>query len=188
MRRTEKRPYAPADSSVQGTTSSIARSISTNGFSFREHHVEARAENPRHAHEYHCIGFILDGLGTADFRRESWTVRPGDLNLIPAGVPHRERFGSPRVRWCSLALGAAPADLADVARRAFAQPVQLSCGPAIDIARRIVAEIRLTDSVSPLALAGLGMELLAFMARLDDLPPIDPRAGWLRRVEERLRA
>jgi AraC family transcriptional regulator len=187
MHRSSENHSESPDRVVAGSTSKIVRSISTHGFSFREHYVEARAENPRHAHEYQCIGFILDGLGTAEFGRESWTVRPGDLNLIPAGIPHRERFGSPHVRWCSLELLTPPTDCADIARQAFSRPLQHSRGPANEIARRIVAELRLADGVSPLALCGLGLELLAVTARIEREPGLDQRAGWLRRVEEQLR-
>ena len=154
---------------------------------FRQRHVATRSENPRHEHEYHCIGFILDGLGRAEFAREAWKVQPGDLNIIPAGVAHRERFGTPRVGWSSVELLNASDEIDPLARRAFARPVQISRGPATEIARRISVELEGADDLSPLVLWGLGIELMATIARSEDFdsPRTIPR--WLPRVLELLR-
>ncbi len=168
--------------------STVERSIETNGLVFRERHVVARVENPRHEHEYQCIGFILEGKGTAEMSRDSWTVRPGDVNVIPAGVAHLERFGAPRIGWCSLEVDQAPPEIEDLTRRAFARPVQFSRGPACDAARRISYELRLGDDLTPLSLWGLGIALLAAAARGGGFDGSAGEPRWMGRVVELLRA
>ena len=168
--------------------STTLRSIDSGGFLFREHQVIGRQENPRHCHDYQCIGVLITGLGTAEFGREHWVVRPGYLNVIPAGVPHVERFGSPEIRWCGIEFQFIRDEFASEANRVFARPSQTRGGPAAPIAARIIGELQFADSASPLALHGLGLELLAVLARGEsDADTID-RPAWLGRAEEYIRA
>ena len=168
--------------------STTLRSVSAGAFQFREHEVAARPRNPRHAHDYHCVGFLIEGLGGAELRRESWTVRPGCLNVIPAGVEHVELFRSRRIRWCGIEIAELRDEFAREARRAFSRPVQIRSGPATAIAARIYCELRLADDASPLALQGLGLELLAALARREDTSLESGRPVWIGRAEEFLRA
>ena len=187
MIHAERRTNSSPSRGQPDVLSSVDRSINTNGFAFRERRVAARNENPPHEHEYQCVGFILEGFGTADFARESWVVGPGNINVIPAGIRHHEGFGSPVVRWCSLELRDPPTEVGGLVRRAFARPVQFASGPACEIARRIASELRISDDVTPLALWGLGTELLAAIARSSTADGERPGSRWLRKVEEQLR-
>jgi AraC family transcriptional regulator len=152
--------------------------------------VVARRENPRHSHDYQCIGFLISGLGTAEFGRECWTVRPGCLNIIPAGVAHAERFGTRRIRWCGIEIPAVRDEFSREARLAFQRPVQLRGGPANAIAARIYRELRWADGASILSLHGLGLELLATLARGSAGPDAGETGhpAWLSRAEEYLRS
>jgi AraC-like DNA-binding protein len=166
----------------------MLRSASIGGFEYCERQVVARRMNPRHSHDYHCIGFLISGLGTAEFDSECWTVRPGCLNVIPGGVQHVERFGSPQIRWCGIEIPAPRDEFAAEAKRAFERPMQWKAGPAAGIAARIYRELRVDDDVSPLSLHGLGLELLATLARASAPAAGRGQGAWMARVEEYLRA
>lgn len=168
--------------------STLGRSISAGGFDFREREVALRQRNPRHSHDYHCIGFLIQGLGSAEFGREYWTVRPGTLNVIPGGIPHVESFGTPRIRWCAIEVPELRDEFAQEARRAFERPMQVLGGPARTLAARIYRELCLDDATSALSLHGLGYELLAALARGRTAEAASGHPAWLPRAEEYLRA
>ena len=168
--------------------STTLRSTSVGGMQFREHEVVARSANPRHSHDYHCIGFLIDGLGAAELKNQSWSVRPGWLNVIPGSVPHVERFGTRRIRWCGIEVSEPRDEFAVEARQAFDRPMQLRGGPAQSIAARIYRELRLADGASELSLHGLGLELLAVLARGNRTAERAGRAAWVGRAEGYIRA
>ncbi|HKQ48026.1 MAG TPA: AraC family transcriptional regulator [Phycisphaerae bacterium] len=90
--------------------------------------------------------------------------------------------------WCSMEFVNPPEELDRLSRRAFARPVQISRGPACEIARRIACEMRIRDDLSSLSLWGLGIELLTTIARGDDPPRQESNPVWLGRVIDLLRA
>lgn len=176
------------DRTPSSVLSTMLRSVSIGGFEFRERQVAGRPMNPRHSHDYHCIGFLIRGRGSAELAAESWTVQPGCLNVIPQGVQHVERLATREVRWCAMEIPSLREEFATEARRAFDRPVQLRGGTAAATAARIYREIRLADDASSLALHGLGLELLAILARMAGPPEDGGRRGWIARAEDYLRA
>jgi len=172
---------------VASSYSTTLRSIDCGGFQFREHQVLDRGANPRHEHEYQCMGFLIAGLGTAEFGREEWTVRPGYLNVIPSGVRHLERFGTREIRWCGIELTGNRDESADEASRAFRAPIQIRGGEANRIAALIFNELRLADDASRLSLHSLGLEMLLLLA---NRVPTREKNGctWIRRAEEYVRS
>lgn len=115
-------------------------------------------------------------------------MRPGYLNIIPAGVAHLERFGTPAIRWCGIELLRIREECAAEVKRIFDRPLQLSGGAANKIASRIYGELRLSDSTFALALHGLGLELLATLARIPDAESNGARPVWLAAAEEYVRS
>lgn len=179
------RKDARTPSSVLSTT---LRSISIGGFECRERQVSGRSMNPRHSHDYDCIGFLISGRGSAEVGPQTWNVQPGCLNVIPRGVQHVERLASREVRWLGIEVPALRDDFSAEARRAFDRPLQLKGGAAAATAARMYREVRLADDASSLALHGLGLELLATLARAARPPEDRGRTGWIARAEDYLRA
>ncbi len=168
--------------------SNTLRAVAVGGFHFREHQVIGWDSNPAHEHEYQCIGFLVAGLGEAQFGREQWSLRPGCLNIVPAGVRHVERFGTREVRWCGIELPSVREDYAAIATRVFDHHFQLRGGVASHIAARIYRELRTADEASALALHGLGLELLATLARTDEAYNVHSKPRWLPAVQDYLHA
>jgi AraC family transcriptional regulator len=166
----------------------MLRRKSVGGFECCERQVVARRMNPRHSHDYHCIGLLISGRGTAELGAQRWTIRPGWLNVIPGGVQHVERCSTRQVRWCGIEIPALRDEFAAEARRAFNRPFQVSGGPAAAIVVRMYREMRLDDDASALSLHGLGLELLATLARVSRPSAVEGRGRWMARVEDYLRA
>ena len=144
--------------------------------------------NPKHSHDYHCIGFLISGRGAAELGTHRWVIQPGWLNVIPAGVPHVEWCDTRQVRWCGIEIPGLQDQFAAEAGRVFDRPFQVSGGPAAAIVVRMVREIRLADDASALSLHGLGLELLAALARASRPPSGEGSARWIARAEDYLRA
>lgn len=144
--------------------------------------------NPRHSHDYHCIGSLVSGRGAAELGTQSWTIQPGGLNVIPGGVQHVEWCDTRQVRWCGIEIPALRDEFAAEARRVFNRPFQVSGGPAAAIVVRMYREMRLADDASALSLHGLGLELLATLARVSRPSAAEGRGGWINRAEDYLRA
>jgi AraC family transcriptional regulator len=168
--------------------STVLCRVSIGGFECCERQVVARRTNPRHSHDYHCIGFLISGRGTAELGTQRWTIQPGCLNVIPGGVQHVEWCGTRQVRWCGIEIPALRDEFAAEARRVFDRPFQVSGGPAAAIVVRMYREIRLADDASALSLQGLGLELLATLARVFRPSAGEGRGGWIARAEDYLRA
>jgi AraC family transcriptional regulator len=99
-----------------------------------------------------------------------------------------ERCDTRQVRWCGIEIPAPRDHFAAEARRVFERPFQESGGPAVAVVVRMVREMRLADDVSALSLHGLGLELLAILARASRPSVDEGRGGWIARAEEYLRA
>ena len=64
-------------------------------FIFQGHKGPFRA----HRHPFHDeIGYVLAGSGSVTIGDETKPVRPGDVWVIPAGMPHSAEFGDEPVR------------------------------------------------------------------------------------------
>ena len=176
------------DRTPASVLSTLIRSVSIGGFECRERQVAGRSMNPRHSHDYHCIGFLIRGRGTAEIGTQFWSIQPGCLNVIPRGVEHVEHLATREVRWCAIEIPALRDEFAAQARRAFDRPFQLRGGAAAAVAARMYREIRLADDTSSLSLHGLGLELLATLARISAPPADGGRRGWIARAEDYLRA
>ena len=176
------------DRTPSAVLSTVLHRLSIGGFECCERQVVARRMNPRHSHDYHCIGFLISGRGAAELGTESWTIQPGWLNVIPGGVQHVEWCGTRQVRWCGIEIPALRDEFAAEAKRVFDRPFQVSGGPAAAIVVRMYREMRLADDASSLSLHGLGLELLATLARVSRPSAVEGRGGWIKRMEDYLRA
>ena len=131
---------------------------------------------PPHAHAQVCIAVVLDGGFEGTWGGRDGSASAGTLIVEPAGEPHANRFFE-----------------ASGARVVAIQPVDgLAANPehacrgarpdALGVAWRMASELRRPDDVTPLALEGLSMELLAIASRA--FRAAEPGAGWLSRATQ----
>lgn len=142
----------------------------------------ARGSSPRHAHRHPTFCWVV--AGSFEQRRDgcSYTCEPGSLLYYPGHAAHREVFARPGTR-CLIVELEEP--------WLVAHHVALPAAPRLGgrdalslLARRAYAEYRFGDEVTPLAVEGILLELLAGLQRASR-----PQApDGLRRAEEFVRA
>lgn len=131
---------------------------------------------PTHQHDQLCIAVVVRGGFDARWAAREGHCRAGAFIVEPAGERHSNRFF---VRGGAQVVAIQPtADMAmEVDQRSFvARP------DAVAVAWRVAAELAQPDDVTPMALEGLAMELVAMASR--GIRPAEPAAGWLARATE----
>lgn len=163
------------------------RSIEAGGLLVTDAEFPAGARLCPHVHDRTCVATTLAGRFDSRMRGRSHWSRPSMVLTEPAEERHDNAFGTSGAR----VLVVQP----DGRRLEYLRPFT-GFVDAINhfgdaqvglLARRLVAEIAAPDTVTPLAIEALGLELLAVAARrfVPDTPePEVPR--WLERVRERL--
>lgn len=131
-----------------------------------------------HHHDAPSLCVLIAGSYEERIRGRSDARVAGSLSFCPAGEPHSQRIGGSGASKLVLTPAAAGLDfLASHARLEEAPAIQSE--GITSIGRRMVAELSVDDRFSPIALEGLGHELLAMfgrsVARDRDIP-----ARWLR--------
>lgn len=117
-----------------------------------------------HAHEHAFFYFVLQGKSTERFGSRTRVVVAGTLVFHPAGQSHANHWHA--AGQC-LHLELAPATLAWARElgAALDQTVEFRGGWPVWLAGRIHRELAAADTVAPLALEGLALELLAEVSR-----------------------
>jgi AraC family transcriptional regulator len=131
---------------------------------------------PSHAHPTLCIAVVLSGGFEGTWGRHQGSAPAGTLIVEPAGEPHANDFADGRgthvVAIQPVADLAADADHASRGMRP----------DAVSVGWRIASELSRPDDVTPIALEGLALELLAIASRSGAAP--EPHSAWLTRATE----
>jgi AraC family transcriptional regulator len=145
---------------------------------------------PRHYHDRTVVGVTVGGRGTSILGTHEIALEPGALHTEPAGDTHSNRFGASGARLVVVQPDPKADELLDKCQPLLSEIHRVLCPQPVAIARRIRAEIASPDTLSPLALEGACLELLATGARAvcaDGAPDNGP-AGWLPHVVDYLHA
>lgn len=141
---------------------------------------------PRHVHARPYVCFVVEGRYRERSSGTTTECGPSTLLIHPAGASHSDRFEADPARLLMLELDAAWLDSLDVP--SLDVPAIFPGGPVAAFGSRIRREAAWHDDVSPLALEGLVLELLASAHR--ERKGTGPRTApaWLRETRERLEA
>ena len=140
---------------------------------------------PRHTHDRPYVCVVVEGRYEERTGKSTVRCTTATLLLHPAGAVHSDRFDARAARLLMLemdgswldALGAPP----------LREPGVFPAGPVAAFGARLRREAAWRDDVSPLALEGLVLELLATAHR--ERAVSDSRVpAWLRQTRERLDA
>lgn len=138
---------------------------------------------PRHVHTRPYLCFVVEGRYRERSGATTTDCRPSTLLIHPAGASHSDRFESDPTRLLMLEMDAAW--LRSLDAPPLQAPAVFAGGPVASFGTRIRREATWRDDVSPLALEGLVLELLA-SAHRERTGPSVRIPGWLRRTRERL--
>jgi AraC family transcriptional regulator len=166
-----------------GTT---LRSHAAAGFELKEIRHPAGVFIPKHSHPNAHIGFILDGGFTETFTRETLECRPLSVSYIAPGLPHTDDF---RHGVHCLVLDISPVRLEQMREvAALRDPIFVNGGRAAWLTLKMYRETLRADSVSPLAIEGLALEILAELSRIGESHAKQKSPPWLERARELLHA
>jgi AraC family transcriptional regulator len=122
-------------------------------------------EIPNHAHNSSFFDFVVEGACTEVVREKARARGPSTLAFHPAGEVHSSRWHGPECRCFHIEI---PPELFDRFRQhapILEDPALFLGGTPTWLASRLYAEFQRMDEVSPLAIEGLTLELLAESAR-----------------------
>jgi AraC family transcriptional regulator len=138
---------------------------------------------PRHTHETPYVCVVVEGRYEERSGRGTATCAASTLLLHPAGAVHSDRFGAGATRLLMLEMDGSWLEALDAPP--LREPGIFASGPVAAFGTRLRREAAWRDDVSPLALEGLVLELLASVHR--ERTPAGTRVpAWLRRTRERL--
>jgi AraC family transcriptional regulator len=164
------------------------RRIQVSGLTFAETVYESGPELsiPVHAHEHAFFHFLIDGVCEEMYGRTVRTSGPSALAFHPAGEPHSNRWRSPGGRVFHIDISGTRAEAIREHAPFLDRPTEVLGGMGPWLAKRLYQEYRRLDNVSPLAMEGLTLEILAEASRdgahaLDRRPP-----RWLLQARELL--
>jgi AraC family transcriptional regulator len=145
-------------------------------------------ETPRHTHENAFFGFALEGAYSEKYKNHSLTFEPSVVAFHPPGEAHTTQFHNRRGRifrieadsfWLERMRQMTPHLIAPANFRG----VELS-----RVARKLYQEFCRMDQVSPFAIEGLMLEILAEVSRCADVYFDRKAPRWLAQVRELLHA
>ena len=140
---------------------------------------------PSHEHEHGFFCLVTAGQASRQWPGRQGQEAPMRLTLFPAEQPHRNLWGSDGGEALHIEFSAGWVQRADAAARMLERAADFDRGLPLAVAERVARECRHPDDVTPLAVEGLVLELVAACRRDEaGLPQTPP--PWLRRAAERL--
>jgi AraC family transcriptional regulator len=162
------------------------RSLEIPGARFTEMLYSPAFVIPRHAHECAFFGLVLEGAYTEVYERRCRECQSSSLLFHPEGEVHSESHYDVVVRIFSIEPD--PRRIAQVREHSggLKQPLQHQGGPMIQLAMQLYDEFRNRDGLTPLALEGLMLELLAAGGRHPSASDEQQPTRWLQRARDLL--
>lgn len=141
-----------------------------------------------HAHEWPTFAVVVDGGFEKHLLRGHQVCRPWTVVIEPAGERHANLFGPRGARVLILQPEPSETETLGSCQLLFGEPHHFQHVSIAALARRAMDELAVPDDVSPLALEGLGLEMLVLGQRRSSALPTRTPQPWLRRLEALLRA
>jgi AraC family transcriptional regulator len=146
-------------------------------------HYPPEFRTPPHAHADTFLYLVLDGTCMESYGGGTRTVGPAGLVVHPAGAPHTNHWASPGGRCFCIDFGPGWADRVRGYSAFLDTPGAFQGGTPVHLVQRLFREFCRRDTLSPLVIEGLALELVgeATRAAAGDL---GAAPGWLRRARE----
>jgi AraC family transcriptional regulator len=158
------------------------------GFTLTEGVHSEGSAIPWHTHDTPTICCVLEGGFIETSRGASLTCTPATTKFMPAGERHSDRFNLGPARGLLIEVNPQRRDSLESFGRILDEPRAFHGGPVWTVVIRLLSELQLMDNVSPLAIEGLLLELLAAASRIEERAVRGPTPRWLRLAEEMIEA
>jgi AraC family transcriptional regulator len=142
----------------------------------------------RHTHARPAINYVVAGEVQETTRRGVIVLPANALYLRAAGEVHSNVVGRDGSRILVIELPGESALPEGAPRQLFARSGIMRSARALQLAKRMLWEVRHPDAVTPLALEGMLLDLLATLIRTSRGPHRVTGANWIRVVREYLDA
>jgi AraC family transcriptional regulator len=150
-----------------GSTSS--RCVQADGFLVTSVRFPPLLKLPLHTHERATVAIILHGSFDGLMRSSSHPCPPASALTEPAGEPHGNLFERAGAAVLTVQPDPGRHELLEPFGRVLDEVGHIRDLGVAALARRAAGELRDPDTVTPFAVEGLVLELLALMARLRDV-------------------
>ena len=141
---------------------------------------------PKHSHDTAYFGLILQGTYTENYEAKTRDCSPSTLLFHPAGEVHSERHDDAIVRILNIEFPVAWQDRLFGHSRSLHSPACFQSGLPTRLALRFYREFHDGDELSPLAIEGLTLEILAETCRQRAAADGSQAPRWLQKVKELL--
>ena len=139
---------------------------------------------PPHSHEQSCFCFLLHGLYDITCGEQILLRKPGSLTFTASGEIHSNRIHSQEVHCFSIEMTRPWLERANGHLKFVRGPAQFDSGSLPWLAMRLYREFQQDDDLTPLAVEGLAMELLAGAARQVAHVSENGTASWLNKARD----
>ena len=140
-------------------------------------------KSPTHSHERPFCYLVLAGSCTQNCGNRARESKPSQLVFHPAGEVHSDHWHDAGGRCFHVEFGPRWLERVREHSRVLDRPAEFRGGMAVWLAARLYQELRAPDDLSPLAIEGMSLELVAQAGRSSapnrrQQPPV-----WLERVK-----
>jgi AraC family transcriptional regulator len=175
-------PKLPAGA-FYGTISSSRR---VRGIRLTESLYSKAIQIPRHSHESAYFGLVLEGGYAETYGTRQRDCVPSTLLLHPADEVHSERHDDVVVRIFNIEFSGDWHARIPEYPAALQTPGFFRSGTLVRLARRLYGEFLNEDALSPLAIEGLTLEILAAVCRQHGRATKSQVPPWLEHVKDLL--
>jgi AraC family transcriptional regulator len=156
------------------------------GFSLKEFSQAPNCRLPWHEHEHASICFVVSGFYAERARGRDQECASHSMVFKPAAEPHADVFGRSGGRCLLIEILPGRREFIEQFSKVTAKPSVTRSLRLTALGQRLHSEFFEMDAVSPLALEGLILEVLADASRAvaNESGPVEPR--WLRHARELL--
>src|SRR5215213_6372700 len=171
--------YNPADCNDRQELNKLTLS----GLTLTETLHAPSSSMPAHVHDTASICLTLTGQGTEIFDGIRVVTRPGCVLMRGPNIMHADQYGAVAHRGFMIELEQKWLNTCRHFLRVFEAHRHFTGGPVPALALRIYRESRVQDSVAPVIVEGLMLEMLGHASRSLIKPPVRPPA-WLTQARE----
>jgi len=165
----------------------IRMNRSVPGFRLMEVLYPAGLKLPKHSHESACFGLMLHGAMTENYSTKALESRVRTVGFNAADEEHSNTISAAGARFLVLEVETELTERALKFSPYIAQSAVFNGGEVNWLATKLMREWAHFDNVSPLAIEGLGLELIAARCRTPTTRTLQ-RPDWLRRARDLIHA
>lgn len=166
----------------------IIKSHEVAGFVLSETRYQPGINVPRHSHEHGYICLVRQGGYTETYGKKTRACGPSTIAFHPPGEIHSEHFHNREARSFNIEISSGWLARVREHSEVLDRPADFRGGRLAELALRLYKEFEQMDAVSPLAIEGFALEMIAEAARSQSKsngrkPPL-----WLEQTRELLAA